>query len=336
MFTFEYTYSDYELMQREIAEKMHTQMREHWLHIPRVYAEGYMRNLKLPNGLSVNIYNFRLNQDWIMHRKKSTEEFYTLRFDVFDTPKEVAVGIDQDVIERRKGSASVAYLTSSLLDWSYRGTTGTKVKGVNIILTPQWLGKMLGIELYEHVMPVYLSLRSRSYNMEPLDSYYKELMDQIFNEHPDTPFPKLYVMNRVQLLMERFFKRIQKRVSFADVEQEFKQEDLQQIFRVEEELFRDFSAKLPSIEIMARNAAMSSTKFKNLFKSVYGLPVYEYYQKKRMQQAAVLLAENEFSIKQIGQHLGYSNIGNFALAFKKQYLMLPQEYRNEILKPRSL
>ena len=80
---------------------------------------------------------------------------------------------------------------------------------------------------------------------------------------------------------------------------------------------------------------MSSTKFKNLFKSVYGLPVYEYYQKKRMQQAAILLAEDQLSIKQIGQKLGYSNIGNFALAFKKQYLMSPQEYRNESLKPHS-
>ncbi len=71
---------------------------------------------------------------------------------------------------------------------------------------------------------------------------------------------------------------------------------------------------------------MSATKFKNLFKAVYGTPVYEYYQQKRMQQAADLLSRG-LSLKEAGLKVGYNNISNFSAAFKKQYNVLPHEYK---------
>ena len=59
--------------------------------------------------------------------------------------------------------------------------------------------------------------------------------------------------------------------------------------------------------------------------AAYGLPPYEYLQKQRMQKAKMMLLSGNFSIKDVGYTLGYSNLSNFTLAFKKEFGQLPSE-----------
>lgn len=326
MFTFEYSFCSFEDLIHTLAHKMGTEVKGGWLFFPPKYGSGYLRTLRLPNGLEVNVINMTNHTDWLFSRKKDKVEYYTLRFDCITVPNHLEVKIGADKIERSKQQIQVVYLTSSLFDWHYKAKAGTTVKAVNILIPKDWLGKLLGIELFENILPAYISLKSRSFNMEPLDTYYQELMNEILQEDIDSQFPKLYVLNRVQLLMERFFNRIHTRVSMADVEANFKPEDIRTILDLEKEMLADFTQKPPSINDLARSAAMSTTKFKNLFKSVFGSPVYEYYQQKRMQHAADLLAKEQMSVRQAGERIGYNNVSNFSAAFKKQYSVSPQDY----------
>ena len=76
--------------------------------------------------------------------------------------------------------------------------------------------------------------------------------------------------------------------------------------------------------------AMSDSKLKKIFKMVYGLPIYEYFQKHRMQRARLMLLSGSYSIKDVGYTLGYSNLSNFTLAFKKEFNKLPSEITKEL------
>lgn len=329
MVKFEYSFPDYELLIEALAKQMNTRLKEGWLFFPSQYASGYIRYLRLPNGLHVNIIHCTCTTDWFFQRNKSEEEYYTLRFDDITIPGQIKVGVGNDVVERNNQKLSIAYLTSSLNDWYYHTTPGTSIRGVNVLISKAELGKQLGIDMVEKILPAYILLKSRSVTMEPLDSYYLQLMDEILVEDPDTPYTKLYVMNRVQLLVERFFSHIRARVEIADVESNFKSDDISTIMSVEKNMLADFSKKPPSINILSRKAAMSATKFKNLFKAVYGVPVYEYYQQKRMQKAATLIDAGGSSIKDMAAKVGYSNTSNFSAAFKKQFNMLPNEYKTD-------
>jgi AraC-like DNA-binding protein len=133
-------------------------------------------------------------------------------------------------------------------------------------------------------------------------------------------------MNRVQLMMERFFNQINNRVALADVETKFKPTDIKTVIAVEQDAMTNFGAKPPSINSLARKAAMSTTKFKNLFKTIYGTAVYEHYQQRRMEYAARLLSEGNISVKEVSSKTGYSNLGNFSAAFKKQFRIPPHEF----------
>ena len=326
MFVFSHQYNNYKDLVEALARQMNTTVKDGWLFFPPRYAKGYVRYLQLPSGMDVNIINCTITDEWLLERKPATEEYYSLRFDAITIPQSFSVTMGNEVVEKQQERVAVAYLTNSLTNWNYKATAGTSIKGVNILISRERLAKLLGLELFEHILPAYEALKSRSFTMQPLDAYYEELMNEVLNEDTDTPFPKLYLYNRVQQMIERFFNQILVKVSMADVETHFKPDDIQVVMEIEKEMTQDFNHKAPSINQLSRRAAMSATKFKNLFKSIYGKPVYEYYQHKRMQTALRLIRSGKHNVRQVGALVGYRNVGNFSTAFKKQFNASPQDY----------
>jgi AraC-like DNA-binding protein len=70
---------------------------------------------------------------------------------------------------------------------------------------------------------------------------------------------------------------------------------------------------------------MSSTKLKTKFKSFYGMKLYEFYNRNRLEKAKELLQSGKYSVKEVGLDIGFSNLSNFAKAFKKEFGILPNE-----------
>jgi AraC-like DNA-binding protein len=71
--------------------------------------------------------------------------------------------------------------------------------------------------------------------------------------------------------------------------------------------------------------SISESKLKKDFKLIYGVPVYEYFQKARMQVAKDKLLSGDVSVKEVAMELGYSNLSNFTIAFKKEFGLLPSK-----------
>jgi AraC-like DNA-binding protein len=103
-------------------------------------------------------------------------------------------------------------------------------------------------------------------------------------------------------------------------------EEIKRLIIVESYLVKDFSTAPPTINYLSRTAAMSATSLKNKFKKMYGTSMYEHFQKNRMQRAKVLMLTHKYSIKEVGSQLGYSNLSNFSIAFKKEFKCLPSHF----------
>lgn len=99
--------------------------------------------------------------------------------------------------------------------------------------------------------------------------------------------------------------------------------DLESMKKIHNILITNYQQEFPSIHTLAKWALMSESKFKKLFKRVFGAGPFEYYQKNRMQKAKELLMEGHYSISQIGNMLGYQNLSNFSCSFKKEFSVLP-------------
>jgi AraC-like DNA-binding protein len=67
-----------------------------------------------------------------------------------------------------------------------------------------------------------------------------------------------------------------------------------------------------------------------LFKEVYGYPIYEYYQRYRMERARAMLLSGEHSVKETGYQLGYKSLSNFAKAFRQVFEYAPSDLTKAI------
>lgn len=84
-----------------------------------------------------------------------------------------------------------------------------------------------------------------------------------------------------------------------------------------------------TIEALSRQYLINPTTLKAVFKSVYGNSLAAHIKEHRMELAAKLLLETDFSMAEIGQRVGYESQSKFTSAFKGYYQMLPKEYRKK-------
>jgi AraC-like DNA-binding protein len=324
LFTFEYQHDDYSLFIREFAAALGVQLTDDdTLVMPEAMASGYYRMVTLPNGLQVNLINCTLNCNWYLHRKPAEHEYYTLRFDEFTIPGNLVMTIDDNSLTEKQTERSFIYLTSSLFDFSYMGAKGTKIRGVNVLLKPEYISKYMGLDSADDMLRNYIALKAESHNAEQVDMDYKQLMNEILYPDPAKPFPRLAMLNRLQLLIEKFFTKLHHLSSRQPLNLRLGNAEINRIMQAERILTGDFSGKPPSIPQLAKSSAMSVSTFKTNFKLVYGSPVYAYYQAKRLQSARELLISGRYNVKEAGEAVAYDNTSNFITAFKKQFNISP-------------
>jgi AraC-like DNA-binding protein len=325
MFYLNYTHKDYYSFLIDYAKAMGTVLGEDGvLGFPPEYANGYNRVMTLPNGLQAIIINGKLNQDFCITRTKSDEEFYVLRFDEFYIADKITMKLGKEQVLKEEHSRSAVMLTSSLFDYGVVLKKGSVAKCVNVLITKEWLAKYLGIDTNDKVIQKYLALKTASFNFEPFDAEYRQLLStRMEEEKKNNPMKLVIIQNRIMLLIERFFTRLYKKMEVKQFKKILSDEEIQRLMNTESKLVKDFSVAPPTIPQLAKRAAMSETKLKTLFKNAYGLSIYEYYQKNRMFKARHLLESRKYSVKEVGTMLNFKNLSNFTIAFKKEFDTLP-------------
>ncbi len=85
-----------------------------------------------------------------------------------------------------------------------------------------------------------------------------------------------------------------------------------------------------TIDELAQNLFVSRTQIKTCFQRVYGMPVFSYTRRRRMEAASAMLADTDKSILEIAGRFGYENGSKFASAFKSEMGIAPAFYRRQV------
>jgi AraC-like DNA-binding protein len=327
VYRFEYDHIDYEQLLHDMALSFNVPVAGNMFYFPPEVADGFLKTIILPNELPVMIYNLCFKTDFDFIRKKIKEEYYTLRFEEFEIPGRFEVKMDNNALQPAGEIRAAVMLTSCMFNLEYVGEKGTMLKGMNILLSRDWMAKYLGVASTDAILQKYLSLKIGSYDAEPMDGEYRRLFYEIIGaDEKEHPLKKAVIHNRIMLLVERFFTRLYSRLPSVQMEIKLTRETINRIIEAEAELVKSFSDPAPTIAVLARKTSMSTSKLKKSFKEVFGLPIYEYFQKKRMNMARLLLISGNYSVKKAGMEMGYNNLSNFAIAFKKEFGLLPSEF----------
>ncbi len=84
-----------------------------------------------------------------------------------------------------------------------------------------------------------------------------------------------------------------------------------------------------TLKDLSRQFDIPLTTMKQCFKGVYGVPVYSYLRRFRIDAAALKLLQTENTITDIALSVGYENASKFAAAFRDELGVAPQEYRQQ-------
>ena len=100
-------------------------------------------------------------------------------------------------------------------------------------------------------------------------------------------------------------------------------QDLKNLFIASAYLRDPLTKTIPSVKELASIANMGTTKFKTLFKQLFGNAPIQYRNKIRMEFAREELVARRKTPTEISYELGYSHPSNFTTAYKKYFNELP-------------
>jgi AraC-like DNA-binding protein len=282
----------------------------------RRWARGLTKLLHIPvirtghlyTGITWLVIDLSLRDDLIIAIQPSASPALVLQFDV-----------ETNHPTLRLFSTANAQETTHLRN--------TRIKKIGILIGPAFLRHHIQKEIRNDLFR-QASRTPHSYT-EPIPFEYRPLLEEIFHAGSASPLNYLLLHNRLLLLVEKFlYSFINKTpqpqpgsINWA----KSRGRDVEALREVMKMLSDTQLHKFPSIETLSKTAMMSSTKLKTRFKQIYGMKLYEFYNHHRLLQAREMLRTGNYSVKQVGVNIGFSNLSNFAKAFKKEFGVLPRE-----------
>jgi len=155
-------------------------------------------------------------------------------------------------------------------------------------------------------------------NLLPIDALSLYIIEKLLNVSVDDKMQSIRAEHRVvEFMIHRF--------SLLDILVEnVTDEELAFASRAKAILLQDFIHP-PTVQLLAHLCATNESKLKKVFKKVYGMTLYSYVQKLRLEEANLLLKEENLTIGEIAKRVGYKHQGHFSKLFFSSYGVYPKE-----------
>jgi AraC-like DNA-binding protein len=319
MIRYSYQLTDFRQWLNRLSVLLHTPVSRRTLTLPAELGEGTLQAARLSNGISYVILNFSLYDDIRLVSEALASPGLCL---FFNQVKVSDLYVVRDNSNMQRGAV---LLSSTGHQQELTFSRNSRLKGVALYFPPYFL--------YRHVRKDILTSLFRKAEeqpgyFEPIPFECRQLLEDIFEADRLSPTCHLLIQNRTLQLAEKFLSSFLTRSTLSLPDRtggKGREKDLEALKSIMRILSDNQLNKFPSIEALSKTAMMSSTKLKSRFKQIYGMKLYEFYNRHRLEQAKEMLKTGNYSVKQVGVNIGFSNLSNFAKAFKKEFGLLPKE-----------
>ena len=314
MIVFDLSDNNYYTLLQNLGRQLKVKPENNSLLIPADIGSGIIKVIQLPNHLQALMMKISFKKDVLIKNGNPSEGDYVLNFDeseIYD-PKNSVSAINSFV--RLTGS--------SFKHWELI-KKNSSIQYLKILFSKDWLSGYIGLSEKLSLFEKYIPIKSEAAEKEKLNDDYRKIINEMWSGDSNDFLQNIYYNNRILLLIEQFFTRMHAEMLNPQGKHKLTADDILVLQNVEIQL-STLSGSPPDIEQIAKDNLMSKSKLALAFKQVYNMGVYQYYQKQRMQKAYELLSVKKISIKEVAAKLGYTNLSNFTLAFKKQFDILPK------------
>ena len=313
MVVFNFAHHNYQSLLQNLASQLKVTIENNAIIIPENIGNGIIRVIVLPNGLQTLLVKITFNKDVQIKSGNTNPGDYVLNFD----EAEIVSNNSESII-----NSFVRLTGSSFRHWE-TVKKNSSIQYVKILFSKEWLSKYIGLREKISVFEKYIPFKSNAADKEKLDDEYRRIINEIWDISTDDPLQNIYYNNRILLLIEQFFVKVHADMLTSTRKSKLSADDMVKLKKVET-LLHSPGKSSPEISAIAKKIGMPQTKLSQSFKQVYGKSIYNYYQVQRMQKAHELLTSGDLSVKDVSEKLGYTNLSNFILSFKKNFNISPK------------
>ncbi len=306
MIRFAYELNDFRRWVGGFSKTLHLPVNGGNIEVNHDLGTGYIRTGHWPTGISYLVIDLSLQKDLVLTPQASPDKALCLWFDLgtgHNTLHLLSNGSLQEKVYPRSAS----------------------VKLIALLFPQPFLHRYLNAGLLSDLTRFADNPAAR--HRDQISFEYRQQIEDIFQANPSSPLYHLLMHNRLLMLVEKFLHSFITKIPQPAIKSwaKGKVKDIEGLNSVMRTLSDTQLNRFPSIEALSRLAMMSSTKLKVRFKQTYGMKLYEFYNHHRLRAAKEMLKTGNYSVKQVGVNIGFSNLSNFAKAFKKEFGILPKE-----------
>lgn len=288
--------------------------------IPPAMGSGYLKQIRLDNGVNLSLHDYQLRQTLVLKRLHSSpHESLIFRFSGSDA---LTTYHRQQADRPLPGTGHAVQVASSNLFAGETFPAHTEIKYWSLSVSPQHLLELLALDDASRTRWNLLTDRKAFVLYEAITPEMSRILAHLTQLDERAPLALLRGRIKVQELLYLLFSKILARASTPIVA--VRQAEAEKILAVERAVLTDLSSP-PHLPTLARQSGLSGTKLKQLFRQVFGASVYDYYQVARLKEAARLL--RSLSVAETGYMLGFTNLSHFARLFEKHHQVKPKKYQ---------
>jgi len=297
---------------KQFAEQVGVEVTNNSMQLEKSIGEGSINLSLYPNSLEFYHFKFKLKQALQLNSKNPANSEYLL----------LNINLSENTIEKKVNGEDInfqKYLPSGILYYPPNIKVESKSpinKAFEIVLI-KFPKNLLNNYFLEQDASLFNIKDTLIY--EDLDFKSEDLLKKIISNTN-----KLKSHSHVLEFLSIFYDKLKSRESNLNYEN-LHDQDIKQLFMAASLLRNPTNPNPPTIEELAKIAKMGKTKFKKIFKQIFGSAPKQYHQKIRMEYAKEKLQLNEKTASEIAYELGYAHPSKFSRAFKNFFGKAPSK-----------
>lgn len=303
----------------KLAEVLGTTCENGFLKVPEHKGKGYLQGFTLGNSIGMMIRDCEFNADLLIKRNftLNPHERVLLSFNNILIPKshnaERTNVQNLPSVQIGKGNLNLEMFYPS--HTNFRSIlVAIYVSDLKLLLSEQSGNSILGFILEsEHAILLEEIITP---------AIQKVALEIADNDIPETLHPFYYRLKAEELICLVFAEMLNRENTPMQAINEI---DAEKVYKIRAKILTELSVS-PVLDDLAKEAGMSKSKLKRLFKQIFGESIFNYYQSFRMKESARLLKEHKLSVSEVGYTLGFSNLGHFTRVFEEHIGMKPKKF----------
>lgn len=303
----------------KLAEILGTTCENGYLKVPDNKGKGYLHGFTLSNSIGLMIRDCEFNEDLLVRRyfNFNPHERILLSFNNVLPLK------DNNLQQTSIRNLPSVQIGKGKLNLEMFYPSHTNFRSILVAIYASNLKNLLGIQTNSPILKTILESENSILFEEVITPKIQKVALEISENDMPEEFHPLFYRLKAEELICLIFAELLKRENTPV--QALNETDAQSIYIIRDKILADLSVP-PVLEDLAKEAGMSKSKLKRLFKQIFGESIFNYYQGFRMREAARLLKEHKGTVSEIGYQMGFSNLGHFTRVFESYNGMKPKKF----------